>query len=239
MNTHRVRSLLAAFLVSLVTAFLCVASSPQSDGKVGPTSLPDIMIAYGSLLSSDGEAGSKEIADRVNSFPLMAKLNSELDQLGVRIPECLLFSHRSFIVQTAFEGQSYGFPRHDQSESEAPFTNLLFVSTPIDKLDRKVLVVLSCVRPEKTKVFTLDSNLHPELLYDTDRAPADNGKFVEPLRSVYQIRVLGDARLLLRERVNKSVPPQMGVPSRSFLFEIRNGKPEISPMKSAGKSSKE
>ncbi len=219
-----------------------VSSTPQWNGTVDANSLPDIMIAYGALLSSDPAAGPKDIAARIEAAPAMAKLSSELDQLGVRVPECLLFSHESFIVQTAFERQSYGFPRHEHSgtaDTEIPSTNLLFVSTPIAKLDGKILVVLSCVRPEKVKVFTLDSKLHPELLYDTDRVPATrDGVFVAPLTSVFQITVIGNAQFLLRERVSKSVPPKMVVPSRSFLFDIRDGKPEIAPMKVARQDAK-
>jgi len=209
-------------LLSLWIIPSALVASTQWNGSVAPASLPSLMISYGSLLSSGDAATPEDIAKRINLSPILAKLNSELDHLGARIPECLLFSHESFVVQTAYTGQSYGL-----AQVADPPENLLFVSTPIEKLNGKVLVVLSCTGPRITKIFTLDSALHPELVYASDRAPSTrNGKFEAPLTNVYQIRVLTNSRFYLRECDSR--PVGVTPKSRNFLVDTSDGKVVIS-----------
>jgi hypothetical protein len=132
------------------------------------------------------------------------------------------FSHLSYRVQISIPGNTYGFVRQrgkTLKQSGVPSTGLLFATDPVPSLAGGIVVILSAVSPERTVILALDRQMHSRLIYDSFQ-PLSGGQ--TPLGGIYQVKVLGDAKLLLRER---RVPGEdtSVVTNRTFVLDTKQG----------------
>ncbi len=200
--------------------------------------LPIIVIAYSLFCARYDEFKSLES----NSQNPLVKLKKNIDALPGGISTGLCFTHRAFIVQNR-EDHLSGFVRIKNKtleESKVPFENILFVTTPIESLGNRVLLILSSVSPERTTIAAIDNKLNVELLYDSfEKNVIKNMEYIKGSRdigSIYSIRVKKPGIFLLEERMErggrKFVSPYK---NRTFIMDVSKGVFEIS-MKFAGKA---
>jgi hypothetical protein len=195
--------------------------------KLSDDELPSIVIAY-SLISS-----------RYNDFNcifnvkhnVVALIANEFDKLPGGISTKLSFVRSSFILQNSI-GQFAGFLRtNDQTLESAkiPYKSFLYVTTPIDSFDNRILVIISSVSPEQTTIFSIDNQLKTVMLYDSIvKNNIDNMKDIKGSRllgSIYCVKVIKPGLFELQERLE---PGARGFVSpykyRRFYIDITKGK---------------
>lgn len=191
--------------------------------------LPSVVISYSLFCARYDSFKSLES----NPQNVLMKLRKNIDTLPGGISTALAFTHRAFIVQSDLKDQVSGFVRVDKKtleESKVPFESILFVTTPIDSFDNRVLVILSSVSPEQTAIFSVDKKANVELLYDSiNKNKISNIKNSTTLGSVYRVRVIRPGYFLLEERME---PGGRGLlaPSenRTFAVDVTKSVFEIS-----------
>jgi hypothetical protein len=122
-------------------------------------------------------------------------------------------------VEAGMRGQVSGFVRtkgKTLERSGVPFGNISFITTPIDQLGGRVLLIASEVSPERTWIVAIDKTLSASLLYASDRDFEIKGSDFGPIGSVYQVQVSEPGVFLLQER---KVP---GDGPRGFFSPLRN-----------------
>jgi len=153
--------------------------------------LPDIVIAYSHFCSHYIDEFKAVKLDSDSSF---SRLERNLDQLECDIPTRLAFTHRSFIVQNEKDYYA-GYKRIGRKSievSKIPYEDIVFVTTPIEDLDNRILMFLSSIRPERVTIVAIDNELNTKLLYDSFNKRRNAG-----IRTIYQIKVNSPGNFLL------------------------------------------
>lgn len=181
-------------VVSLLLLFFgCFKICDAEDNKSSYISseLPDIVIAYSHFCSHYLDEFKTVRLDSNNAF---SRLERNLDQLKCDISTRLAFTHRSFIVQN-MKGYYAGYKKIGRKSievSKIPYEGILFVTTPIEKLDNRILIFLSSIRPEESTIVEIDNELNTKLIYDSFNNRSNVG-----ISTIYQIRLISPGNFLL------------------------------------------
>jgi hypothetical protein len=175
--------------------------------------LPAIITTYGLFCSHYNDF--KCIETENNNF--ITKLDKNINSLSGSISTRFAFVTRNFIVQND-KDYFTGFVRGKKNNKglyEIPWESLLFVTEPIASLENRILVILSSVSPAQTTIFSVDSSLKTELLFDSFK----NVKGVE-IGAIYYIRVLDKNKFLMEARIKPAYTDLYKKGYRTYLLEI-------------------
>jgi hypothetical protein len=234
------RSLLILCFVLLLLFCFINSSSPNDnvtmkkdvrDEEYLNEELPMIVIAYNMLCS---RYESFKCLESSPKNPLI-KMKTNIDAFESGISTVMAFTHLAFTTENNIEGHMSGFIRVNNKtleESCVPFTNILFVTTPIKSYNNHILVILSSVSPDRTTVFSVGKRLDVNLLYDSfmknEIKNAMDIKGTRTIGSIYGIRVLKPGSFLLQERMEPGAlgfaPPYK---NRIFRIDVTKGSFEI------------
>jgi hypothetical protein len=202
-------------IVGLVYLFFGYVNVGYSINDYSPSELPDAIIAY-SFYCSHYLNEFKGI--KLNANTTFMKLQKNLDGLKCDISTNLAFTHRSFIVQDE-TGYYAGYKRIDDmtiEESKIPYENILFITTPIEELRNRILVILSSIRPERVTIISVDSEMNTNLIYDSFNKSDDIG-----ISSLYGIKVISVNSFLLEGRISpKYLSFYQPLKNRSYVLKI-------------------
>lgn len=184
------------------------SSNAISSPRVDVNRLPLVLIGYAYKVSEDIPRAVENSASRkINDTELdkilgteLSILNDKLEQLSVGIPLGIAFVKYVFISQTNIPEHTSGFPAQNEEaldKPSIPYESILFVTTPIVSFGNKILVVLSNVSPERTRIFTIDTEYKAELLFDTF---AKNDSQNTTIGSIHALRVVKPGEFVLEER---------------------------------------
>jgi hypothetical protein len=226
-----VLSLVFCFINSSASNYNVTMGKDVRDEEYLNEELPMIVIAC-DLLCSRHE--SFKCLEGSPKNPVI-KLITNIDALGIGISTVMGFTHLAFTTENNIEGHMSGFIRVNNKtleESSVPFTNILFVTTPIKSYNNHILVILSSVSPNRTTVFSVDNKLDVNLLYDSfEKNEIKNVMDIKGTRtigSIYGIRVLKPGSFLLQERME---PGALGFASqyknRNFRIDATKGSFQI------------
>jgi len=144
--------------------------------------LPDIVIAYSHFCSHYIDEFKAVKLESSSSFSLLGR---NLDQLECDISTRLAFTHRSFIIQNIKDYYA-GYKKIEKKPievSKIPYEDILFVTTPIEDIDNRILMLLSSIRPERVTILAIDNELNTMLLYDSFNKKRNAG-----IKTIYQIK---------------------------------------------------
>ena len=210
----------------LIILILLFTGNMNANPRVKPDRLPLVFIGYVCKVSVDIpravlNSASRKISDKkVNEIlgPEHSILNKKLEQLNTDIPARLVFVKYVFISQANIPGHTSGFPVQKEeriNKSSIPFETILFVTTPVESLGNKILVILSSVSPEQTRIFTIDTEYNVELLFDSfKKNPFKN----TTIGSIHSMRVEKADEFVLEERSGR-----ISSEARSISLTISNG----------------
>jgi hypothetical protein len=206
--------LITTFLLWVILAYHVYADNIETTQEIPSIKLPTIVIAYNLFCSYYNEFKTLEPEHK----NILIRLGRSLDQLNIGISTRLALTSRTFIIEN-IEDHFSGFPRvHEKTieESKIPFDRILFVTTPIESFNNRILLILSSVSPERTTIISVDKKLHTELLYDS---------FVQnnniEISSIYFIRVLKPGRFWLETRIRPSYREfYKNKKNRTFILEV-------------------
>lgn len=209
------------------------ASAANADYTLNHEDLPDAIMAYVYLLHQDPGLAHQMIeradpkkgdADIRNVF---GKLAAQFRSMDHDILRGLGFVGNSCKIQS----QSQGFFCGDNGDhlSNLPYAALMYVTTPIAADNGEVIVILSGLSPEGTKIISFPKNGVPHVIYDfSDRFRDSNicvtGKDMSPLRTIYSVQVAGPGLFTMRESGN--VPSREG--EDRITLKLAGGKCSIS-----------
>ena len=186
--------LLIPILLFVILTCKTYAGDIKTVQELPSIQLPNIVIAYNLFCSYYNDFKELESEDK----NVLIRFGRNLDQLETGISTGLVFTKMAFIIQD-IEGHFSGFPRIQEEtieDSEIPFESILFVTTPIESFNNRILLILSSVSPERTTIVSVDKKLQTELLYDSFIQHND----IE-ISSIYFIRVLKPGNFLLETRI--------------------------------------
>lgn len=212
-------------IILIILVFLGSGNAISSP-RVDASRLPLVFLGYAYKVAEDvpravENSASRKISDtELDKLlgPELSILNENLEQLSVGIPLEIAFVKHVFISQTNIPGHASGFPAQNEEASDKPsipYESTLFVTTPIESLGDKILVILSSVSPERTRIFTIDAEYNAELVFD-----AVNKNHFEntTIGSIHSMRVVKADKFILEARSGR-----VSLEPRSFSISISNG----------------
>jgi hypothetical protein len=218
-NPHASVTSRAALCIALLFALLLVAERPS--GATQENGLSQALVTY-SFLASHYSLNFLFVPEHATDTLVrdMKALNEALSALHCDTPNVLATtSHTAVIVPTSAVGQWFGL----EPTKTTPHDGLLFVTEPETGNGKKVLVVVSGIRPDETTIFWLEDakgTFSTTLLYDSFK----KGKVVNspdtPVGMVMAVRLEKDEDILLKEWAEPgSRPGIMGEVGRVFRLD--------------------
>jgi hypothetical protein len=206
------------------------AASSAASREAAPTlageRLPGALIAY-TYLSSNYVSfrqfleGDSEFEWRIE----FRRLEASLEKLDCDLARRSSFVRFAFTIQGDTPGQEAGFRRFEGKtleESHVPFDGVLYVTSPLQAIGGKIVVIMSSVSPERTTAFTIDEQLGVNLLYDSYKAVSSGT--VIPMGSVYRVRVQNPGLFMLDERMILGGRGHFSATdNRRFLLDVMKG----------------
>lgn len=194
-----------------------------------PEELPEIVVAYNLYCGNYFQFKPLES----NPQNPLIRLDKNMDAFPGGTSNVLVDIDQAFIVQNNVKDQNYGLSTTEFQamwNSRINFSSALFVTTPIPTFGKRVLVIVGSLGPDRTTIFSVDSDLNVRLLYDTDARPYYKGvKKNGGLGWTYGIKVLEPGYYLIRERF---MPGGHGFGAayvlRTFVIDVRKGKFSLS-----------
>ncbi len=204
-------------ILCLLAVFLLVLNGSRSVAyDISPEGLPSITIGYSVYATYAIEFESRW--KNGEKPPIIEKLQSEFDKLDCHIDTRMAFTHIAFVVQSNISDHLSGFIDKNwekNMQKEVPLENILFVTTPVKPMDKKIFVIHSSVSPERTTILWVDCSLNVKLLYDSDKLTTNN----IALCSITSVRVKEPGVYIIKERSGKCVPKEE---MRTFIVDLRS-----------------